>query len=67
MNCELEESKKRNIKNRREFVKFYADWIKKTKNEVWSKQQADFINSLLRNANQDIELFKKTHPEDFKK
>lgn len=52
---------------RLKFIDFYADGIKKTRNEVWSRQQADFINSLLRSANQDIELFRKTHPEDFKK
>lgn len=41
------------------FVEFWADYIKKTPNKVWSKQQADFINSVLKGANQDRELYLK--------
>ena len=41
------------------FVEFWADYIKKTPNKVWSKQQADFINSVLKGANQDKELYLK--------
>lgn len=41
------------------FVKFWVDYIKRTPNKVWSKQQADFINSVLKNANQDRDLYLK--------
>lgn len=41
------------------FVEFWADYVKKTPNKVWSKQQADFINSVLKGANQDKELYMK--------
>ena len=41
------------------FVEFWAYYIKKTPNKVWSKQQADFINSVLKGANQDKELYLK--------
>ena len=41
------------------FVEFWVDYIKKTPNKVWSKQQADFINSVLKGANVDKELYLK--------
>jgi len=40
---ELEEEKQRNRKQRMEFVNMYADWLKKTPNKVWSKQQAKYL------------------------
>lgn len=36
---ELEEEKKQNIQERREFIKKYTAWLKKTPNKKWSKQQ----------------------------
>ncbi|MCK4730686.1 MAG: hypothetical protein KAT28_05195 [Candidatus Aenigmarchaeota archaeon] len=63
----LEKSRMKNIKNRREFIRFYANYVKSHKNEIWSRQQTNFINSLLKTANQDVELFKRTHPKDFRK
>lgn len=36
---ELEEQKKENFKERLEFIKKYAEWVKKTPNKIWSKQQ----------------------------
>lgn len=36
---ELDEEISLNIKQRREFVKQYAAWLKKTPNKKWSKQQ----------------------------
>ena len=36
---ELEEDKERNRKQRMEFINLYADWLKKTPNKKWSKQQ----------------------------
>lgn len=35
---------------RLEFVRFYAEWVKSVPNEVWSRQQAMLINSLMENA-----------------
>jgi hypothetical protein len=32
------------------FITFYSNWVKKVPNSVWSSQQADFINSLMVNA-----------------
>ena len=36
-----------NRRERKKFLDFYIEWIKKTPNKVWSKQQAEFINSVL--------------------
>ena len=35
----LEERKKQNFKERLEFIKWYASWVKKTPNKEWSSQQ----------------------------
>ena len=40
---ELEEEKERNRKQRMEFVNRYAEWLKKTPNKKWSKQQAKYL------------------------
>jgi len=41
---EFEELKKRNFEERLEFIRKYAEWMKKTPNKVWSKQQKDLID-----------------------
>lgn len=41
---ELEEEKKRNLKQRMEFVDLYAEWLKNTPNKVWSNQQNKLLN-----------------------
>ena len=41
---ELEEEKKRNRKQRMEFIDLYTKWLKKTPNKIWSKQHKEFIN-----------------------
>ena len=41
---ELKEEMKRNRKQRMEFVNMYADWLKKTPNKVWSKQQVKYLD-----------------------
>lgn len=43
---ELEEEKERNFRQKVEFIKLYAEWIKKTPNEEWSKKHSKFINSM---------------------
>lgn len=41
---EIEEEKKRNFKQRLEFIDLYVKWLKKTPNKVWSKQQNKLLN-----------------------
>lgn len=41
---ELAKRKERNFEERLEFVKWYAEWVKKTPNKVWSRQQKSIIN-----------------------
>lgn len=36
---ELKEEKKRIFEERMRFIDLYTDWLKKTPNKVWSKQQ----------------------------
>jgi len=36
---ELAKDKERNFKERLEFIDAYVEWLKKTPNKVWSKQQ----------------------------
>lgn len=40
---QLEEEMELNRKQRMEFVKQYAEWIKKTPNKVWSAQHKKFL------------------------
>ncbi|NJD77269.1 MAG: hypothetical protein FIB08_09275 [Candidatus Methanoperedens sp.] len=42
--------KKQNQAERLKFLRFYCQWVKSVPNEVWSKQQAEFIDSLFDNA-----------------
>lgn len=49
--------RKRNFRQRLEFVHFWAAYVKRTPNAVWSKQHTEFINAVLRNANQDREVY----------
>lgn len=41
---ELEIEKKKNFQERMKFVDEYANWVKKTPNKVWSKQQKKIIH-----------------------
>lgn len=51
MNSKREmKNSKRDMGERIEFIKLYVEWLKRTPNEVWSRQQAEFINALLENA-----------------
>ncbi|UCG68431.1 MAG: hypothetical protein JSV09_11530 [Thermoplasmata archaeon] len=40
---ELEDDKKRNFEERLKFIDLYVQWLKKTPNRVWSKQQKEMI------------------------
>ena len=53
------ECSKRDVKERLRFVRFWADYIKHTPNDVWSKQQNLLINSIMKSASQDVELYLK--------
>jgi hypothetical protein len=48
---ELDEFRKENNKQRIEWIKMWVEYMKKNSNEVWSRQQADLINSVMRSAN----------------
>ncbi|HII60418.1 hypothetical protein [Pyrococcus horikoshii] len=52
----------REMSERIRYIKFYVEWLKKTPNEIWSKEQAEFINALLENAN-NFPLDKKKYIE----
>jgi len=41
---ELEKQKKENFRQRLEFNKKYVEWLKKTSNKEWSKQQKELID-----------------------
>ncbi len=47
---ELRFDRKRNRQDRRDFVRFYARWVRSVPNEVWSRQQADLIDSFIENS-----------------
>ena len=40
---ELEKQKKQNAEERLKFIEMYVEWLKKTPNKVWSKQQKEFF------------------------
>ncbi len=42
---ELEEKKEKNKKERREFVKYWAEYVKNHDDKKWSRQQNVVINS----------------------
>jgi hypothetical protein len=42
--------KKQNLEERLKSLHFYTEWVISVPNEVWSKQQAEFINSLFENS-----------------
>ncbi|MCW7073646.1 MAG: hypothetical protein OCU20_07160 [Methanophagales archaeon] len=44
---ELKYDKGKNQKERREFIHYYARWVKSVPNEVWSRQQAELIDSFI--------------------
>ena len=42
---ELERQRKLNFQERLEFIDEYVNWLKKTPNDVWSRQQNTIIDS----------------------
>jgi len=41
---ELRADKARNFEERLRFIDLYVEWLKKTPNHVWSKQQKELID-----------------------
>ncbi len=41
---QLEKEMGENLRQRREFARKYAEWLKKTPNKVWSAQQNSLLN-----------------------
>lgn len=41
---ELKKLKEENFKERLEFIDMYVEWLKKTPNKKWSKQQKELID-----------------------
>ena len=39
----IKKQKSKDFKERLEFVKRYAEWVKKTPNKIWSAQQKELI------------------------
>jgi hypothetical protein len=50
---ELEEDKKRNFQERLLFIDRYVQWLKKTPNSVWSKQQKKLIDKASKERKKD--------------
>ena len=48
---EIEQDIQRNQAQRLEFVTQYAQWVKRTPNKVWSRQQREMVDSVLESAN----------------
>ena len=48
-----------NNRQRIEWVEYWVEYMKRTPNKVWSKQQADFINSVMRSADVSVETYMK--------
>jgi len=49
---EIDDDIARNRSQRLEFVTWYAKWIKRTPNRVWSKQQKEMLDSVIIAANE---------------
>jgi hypothetical protein len=47
---ELKFDKEKNLEEKLKFIHYYAGWVKKVPNEVWSKQQAELLDSFMMNA-----------------
>ena len=46
-------------KERLEFVRSWAKYVRETDPMIWSRQQKSLIDQVLKNANQDVELYLK--------
>ena len=49
--------KEKNNEERIDFVKFWVNYMKSVDNKTWSSQQVKFIDSVLKSADQDLDLY----------
>lgn len=42
---QLRKRKELNARQRRDFIRTYVKWLKKTPNKVWSRQQKEFLDA----------------------
>lgn len=47
---ELSFNREQNRKERLDFIRMYAAWVRRTPNAEWSRQQGALINSFFKNA-----------------
>ncbi|UUX92568.1 hypothetical protein [Methanoplanus endosymbiosus] len=47
---ELKFDREDNRKERLDFIRKYAEWVRSVPNDVWSSQQAVILNSFMKNA-----------------
>ena len=59
--------KEKNNEERIDFVKFWVNYMKSVDNKTWSSQQVKFIDSVLKNANQDLNLYNRVKKAAIKK
>ena len=50
---EIEQDIERNRAQRLEFVTWYAQWVKRTPNKIWSRQHREMVDSVLEAANRE--------------
>ncbi len=48
---------RRDLSERLRFVRLWADYMRKTPNAIWSKQQNLLINSVMKSADQNAERY----------
>jgi len=46
----IEIDRKKNFEQRLRYIEEYAEWVKDTPNEIWSRQQKDMIDSVLKSS-----------------
>ena len=44
-------------KQRLDFVRFWVGYIRKTSSDIWSKQQKELIDAMIKSANQNLKEY----------
>jgi hypothetical protein len=42
---ELDEDRERNFEERLKFIDLYVEWLRRTPNEIWSRQQKEIVDT----------------------
>lgn len=42
---ELDDDRERNFEERLRFIDLYVEWLRRTPNEVWSRQQKEMVDA----------------------